>query len=116
MFVVCQLYAQIVYEIEHGEEYAFTGDREQQIVVRNSEYYETPSVVSLFEDHFRKPEAADEVMLLSPTEILIMMKEALKVNLVTQANATLIGSYLHRKGYQKGKGEKRRCYLIAKKS
>ena len=111
-----QLYAQIVYEIEHGEEYAFTGEREQQIVVRNSDYYETPGVVSLFEDHFRKPEAADEVMLLSPTEILILMKETLKVNVVTQANATLIGSYLHRKGYQKGKGEKRRCYLIARKS
>ena len=110
-----QLYAQIVYEIEHGEEYGFTGEREQQIIAQNADYYETPSVVSLFEDHFRQPMAGDEVLLMSPTQILALMKDELKVNVVTQANATLIGSYLHRKGYQKGKGEKRRCYKIGRK-
>jgi hypothetical protein len=54
--------------------------------------------------------------MMSPTEMLALMKDEQKVNVVTQANATLIGSYLHRKGYQKGKGEKRRCYQIARKS
>ena len=110
-----QLYAQIVYEIEHGEEYAFTGEREQQIIASNADYYEMPNAVSLFEDMFRQPQAGDEVLLLTPTQILSYIKEEKKTNVVTQANATILGSYLHRKGYQKGKGDKRRCYLVALK-
>ena len=111
-----QLYAQIIYEIEHGEEYAFTGEREQQIISQNSDYYEMPNVISLFEDMFRQPQGGDEVLLLSPTEILKQIKDRQKANVVTQANATLIGSYLHRKDFQKGKGEKRRCYMVALKA
>ena len=111
-----QLYAQIVEEIEQGEAYAFTGEREQQIIAQNADYYETPNVVSLFEDLFRPPQAGDEPLLLSPTEILSHIKEVRKTNVVTQSNATIIGSYLHRKGYRKGIGEKRRCYLVAMKS
>ena len=111
-----QLYAQIVEEIENGEEYAFTGEREQRIIDQNADYYETPNVVSLFEDLFRMPLAGDEPLLLSPTEILSRIKEERKTNVVTQSNATLLGSYLHRKGYRKGVGEKRRCYFVAKKS
>ena len=104
-----QLYAQIVYEIENGEEYAFTGEREQQIITQNSDYYETPNVVSLFEDHFRKPEAGDEVLLMSPTEIVT----ALKMNPENHSNVTLLGLYLRRKGYEHGDGRQRRCYKIA---
>ena len=108
-----QLYAQIVSEIEHGEEYAFTGERERQIVAGNADYYETPNVVGLFEDLFRRPQAGDEVMLLSPTEILTYIKDKKKINVVTQANATVIGSYLHRNGYQKGRGRQYRRYEVA---
>ncbi len=104
-----QLYAQTVYEIEHGEEYAFTGEREQQIVEQNADYYETPNVISLFEDLFHQPQAGDEVLLLSPTEILERIRNQKKTNVVTQANATLLGSYLHRKGYRK----QRRSYLVS---
>ena len=110
-----QLYAQIVYEIEHGGEYAFTGDREQRIIEQNADYYEVPNVIALFEDMFRQPQGGDEVLLQSPTEILERIRNQKKVNVVTQSNATLLGTYLHRKGYQKGKGEKRRCYLVAQK-
>ena len=104
-----QLYAQIVHEIENGEEYAFTGEREQQIITQNSDFYETPNVVSLFEDHFHKPEAGDEVLLMSPTEIVT----ALKMNPENHSNATLLGLYLRRKGFEHGEGRQRRCYKIA---
>ena len=104
-----QLYAQIVYEIEHGEEYAFTGEREQQIIAQNSDYYEMPNVVSLFEDRFHKPEPGDEVLLMSPTEIIT----ALKLNPENHSNVTLLGLYLRRKGFLHGEGRQRRCYKIA---
>ena len=111
-----QLYAQIVSEIDAGREYAFTGEREAAIIAQNSDYYEVPSVVSLFDDLFRQPQAGDEVLVLSPTEILSDIKAQKSVNVITQANATMIGSYLSRKGFAKGKGCDRRKYLVARRS
>ena len=104
-----QLYAQIVHEIEHGEEYAFTGEREQQIISQNSDYYEMPNVISLFEDMFHKPQGGDEVLLLSPTEIL----KKLKTDPENRANATVLGSYLRRNGFVRGDGNNRRRYKVA---
>ena len=105
-----QLYAQIVFEIEHGEEYAFKGERERLIVEQNTDYYETPNVVSLFDDHFRQPQAGDDVLLLSPTELL----GALKMDVKNQSAVTLLGNHLHRNGFQKGKGRDRRRYVVAR--
>ena len=104
-----QLYAQIVEEIENGEEYAFTGEREQQIVAQNADYYETPNVVSVFEDHYHKPTATEEVVLMSPTEII----SALKLNPANHSYATLLGLYLRRNGFERGDGRQRRLYKLA---
>ncbi len=104
-----QLYAQIVEEIENGEEYAFTGEREQQIVAQNADYYETPNVVSIFEDHYHKPTAAEEAVLMSPTEII----SALKLNPANHSYATLLGLYLRRNGFERGNGRQRRLYKLA---
>ncbi len=108
-----QLYAQIVSEIEAGEDYAFTGERENRIVEQNTEYYEMPNAVALFDDLFRKPQAGDEVLLLTPTEILTQIRDIRKVNVVSQSNATVLGGYLSRGGFVKGEGGKRRCYQVA---
>ncbi len=104
-----QLYAQIVEEIENGEEYAFTGEREQLIVAQNADYYETPNVVSIFEDHYHKPTATEEVVLMSPTEII----SALKLNPANHSYATLLGLYLRRNGFERGEGRQRRLYKLA---
>ena len=104
-----QLYAQIVSEIEQGEEYAFAGERERQIIEQNSDYYEMPNVVSLFEDHFCKPKPGDNVLLLSPTELLAK----LKMDPGNRANATTLGTYLRRQHYEKGEGNNRRRYKVA---
>ena len=104
-----QLYAQIVAEIERGEEYAFTGNREQRIQEQNRDYYEEPNVVSLFEDHYRSPRNEDEdVLLMSATELLT----ALKLDPKNRANATMLGTYLKRNGYQRGDGNDRRRYKV----
>ncbi len=105
-----QLYAQIVEEIERGEECAFTGERERRIVEQNAEYYDVPSVVSLFEDRFRKPAVGDVQLLLSPTELLA----ELKMDVKNRSNATLLGNYLRRNGYEKGEGRERRRYKVAR--
>lgn len=108
-----QLYAQICHEIEQGEEYAFTGERERQIMEQNADYYETPNVIGLFEDLFHRPQAGDEMKMMSPTEILTYIKDEKHVNVVTQSNATFLGGYLHRNGFKKGEGRQRRRYEVA---
>ena len=103
-----QLYSQIVYEIETGEDYAFTGERERQIVAQNADYYEVPNVIALFEDRFRRPLSGDQILMLSPTEIL----QELKLDFKNRSYTTLLGSYLHRNGFERGKGEQRRRYVV----
>ena len=104
-----QLYAQIVYEIEHGEEYAFKGEREQQIMAQNVDYYETPNVVSLFEDRYHRPVSGEAEVLMSPTEIV----SALKLDPSNHSNVTLLGLYLRRNGFARGEGRHRRYYKVA---
>ena len=108
-----QLYAQIISEIDAGADYAFTGERERRIQEKNAEYYETPNVVAIFQDHFQRPQAGSEVLQLSPTAILQYIKDEYKMDMVTQSNATLLGNYLSRNGFQKGSGENRRCYILS---
>ena len=101
----------LAYEVTQNAatEYAFTGEREQQIVAQNADYYETPNVVSIFEDRYHKPTAADEVVMMSPTEIL----STLKLNPENHSHATLLGLYLRRNGFERGEGRQRRLYKLA---
>ena len=94
-----QLYAQIKYDIESGRPCYFDGKREQAIIENNAQYYDTPGVLALFEDLFRQPQAGDDVLELSPTQILQMMRDKLKVNIINRSNATILGSYLRRQSF-----------------
>lgn len=111
-----QMYAQLVTEVQRGEDSYFDGERERRIVERNADYYEMPTAVQLFEDLFRRPQAGDETLWLTPTEVLHEIRERRKVNVVNQSNATLIGGYLKRNGFRKGVGIHRRAYGISLKS
>jgi predicted P-loop ATPase len=109
-----QLYAQIKEEIRRGEETYFDGEREQMIVANAAEYYDEPNVVSIFCDHFRKPQAGDEELLMTPTEILQWMHDELHINLVTHSNSVFLGNYLRREQFDRGKGRERRKYLVGR--
>ena len=111
-----QLYAQAVAEVQRGADCYFDGERERRIVERNADYYEMPTVVQLFEDLFRRPEAGDEPLWLTPTEVLQQIRERRRLNVVNQSNATLIGSYLKRNGFRKGRGMNYRKYEVGLKS
>lgn len=111
-----QLYAQLVAEVERGEDSYFDGERERRIVERNTDYYEMPTAVQLFEDLFRRPQAGDEPMWLTPTEVLQQIRERRRLNVVNQSNATLIGSYMKRNGFRKGSGVHYRQYEVSLKS
>lgn len=110
-----QLYAQIVEEIRNGEEYYFDGERERSIVLQNADYDDQPTVISMFEDLFRRPRKVDKPVYMSPTEILAALKVKYKSLNISHSTATALGSYLRRKGYEKGGTCNRRCYALAKK-
>ena len=102
--------------MQRGADCYFDDERERRIVERNADYYEMPTVVQLFEDLFRRPEAGDEPLWLMPTEVLQQIRERRRLNVVNQSNATLIGSYLKRNGFRKGRGVNYRKYEVGLKS
>lgn len=110
-----QLYAQVVEEIANGEDYYFDGERERRITERNLDYYDTPTAVQLFEDMFRKPQPGDEVLKLSPTEILDVISQRKKANVGNHTNSILLGNYLKNNGFHRGPGRERRKYDVALK-
>lgn len=110
-----QLYAQLCEEIRRGEPSYFDGERERRIVEQGADYYETPNVIMMFDDLYRKPHQGDEVLLLSPMELLTSIREACHTNVATQSNSVVLGNYLHRRGYQKGRGEQRRKYMVVRR-
>ena len=107
-----QMYAQALAEIRRGEDYYFDGERERLIMEQGTEYYETPNVISIFCDHFRKPEAGDEILKLSPSGILAYIDDTWHTKLLNQSNVCFLKNHLCREGYEKGKGRERRLYLV----
>ena len=108
-----QLYAQALAEIRRGEDYYFDGERERLIVEKGAEYYEMPNVISIFCDHFQKPQAGSEVLKMSPSAILTYIKDTWHIDLVNQSNTVLLANYLRREGYELGKGRERRQYFVS---
>ena len=107
-----QMYAQALAEIRRGEDYYFDGERERLIVEQGADYYEMPNVISIFCDHFQKPQAGSEILKLSPSGILTYIKEQWHIDLVSQSNTVTLSKYLRREGYERGKGRERRLYLV----
>lgn len=65
-----QLYAQAMYEIYHGERYWFDSEDEKIMTKNNREFEQTPAILQLFHQYFRKAEKEEEGEYLSPMEIL----------------------------------------------
>jgi hypothetical protein len=108
-----QLYAQALAEIRRGEDSYFDGERERLIVEMGAEYYEMPDVVSIFCDHFCKPVAGSETLLMRPSEIITYIRDKWHINLVNHSNSVELGTYLRKEGYERGKGKDRRRYYVS---
>jgi hypothetical protein len=108
-----QLYAQALAEIRRGEDSYFDGERERLIVEMGAEYYEMPDVVSIFCDHFCKPVAGSETLLMRPSEIITYIHNKWHINLVSHSNSVELGTYLRQEGYERGKGKDRRRYYVS---
>lgn len=65
-----QLYAQAMYELEHGERYWFDQADEKIMIENNREFEQNPPEEQLFFRHFRAAEPEEEGEWLSPVEIM----------------------------------------------
>lgn len=65
-----QLYAQAMYELDHGERYWFDQTDEQIMTENNREFEQVPAEEQLFYKYFRPAEEKEEGEWLSPAEIL----------------------------------------------
>lgn len=65
-----QLYAQAMYELEHGERYWFDRTEEKIMMEHNREFEQIPPEEQLFFRYFRAARSDDEGEWLSPAEIM----------------------------------------------
>lgn len=65
-----QLYAQAMYELEHGERYWFDEKDEKIMIENNREFEQNPPEEQLFFRHFRTAALEEEGEWLSPVEIM----------------------------------------------
>lgn len=69
-----QLYAQAVYELDHGERYWFDEEEERIMTENNREFEQVSLEEQLFYRYFRPAEGEEEGIWLSPAEILEEIK------------------------------------------
>lgn len=69
-----QLYAQAVYELDHGERYWFDEEEERIMTENNREFEQVSLEEQLFYRYFRPVEGEEEGIWLSPAEILEEIK------------------------------------------
>lgn len=76
-----QLYAQAMYELDHGERYWFDQSDEQIMTEHNREFEQTSPEEQLFHRYFRIAQADEEGEWLSPAEILNRLKKRTSIPL-----------------------------------
>ena len=83
-----QLYAQAMYELEHGERYWFDREDEKVMMENNREFEQVPPEEQLFFRYFRAATSEEEGEWLSPAEIMedIQSKSAIPMS-VKRVNA-----------------------------
>ena len=70
-----QLYAQLKAELQAGERFWFTSEEERDIQMNNRMFYKHSPEEDVFFRCFRLPEAGEECVLLSPTEIYCRLQK-----------------------------------------
>lgn len=76
-----QLYAQAMYEVEHGERYWFDASEEKVMTENNREFEQTPLEEQLFYRYFRAAKEDETGEWLSPAEILEDIKRNSAISL-----------------------------------
>ena len=96
-----QLYAQLLYEVAHGERYWLTKEEEQALMHHNLQYQRLNGLGEMLLSLYRRPEGGEEGQWIPLKNISASLKEAFK-SAYKEEPGTLekIGNFLNRPEYK----------------
>ena len=96
-----QLYAQLLYEVAHGERYWLTKDEEQALMHHNLQYQRLNGLGEMLLSLYRRPEGGEEGQWIPLKNISASLKDAFK-SAYKEEPGTLekIGNFLNRPEYK----------------
>ena len=95
-----QLYAQLMYEIRHGERYWLTKDEERALMEHNLQYQRLNGLGEMLMGVIQKPRADEEGRWMDLKELSALLKAHFKGYKEDASSFQKIGSYLNRPEYK----------------
>ena len=96
-----QLYAQLLHEIRHGEDYWLTKEQERQLMQHNLQYQQLNGLGEMLMSLLQKPKDDDkEAQWMSLKDISDLLKEHFSSYKVDEGTFIKIGNYLSRPEYR----------------
>ncbi|MBR1879531.1 MAG: DUF3874 domain-containing protein [Prevotella sp.] len=96
-----QLYAQLLYEVAHGERYWLTKEEEQALMHHNLQYQRLNGLGEMLLSLYRRPEGDEEGRWLSLKDISARLKQAFRSSYKEESGTfEKIGNFLNRPEYK----------------
>ena len=96
-----QLYAQLLYEVAHGERYWLTKEEEQALMHHNLQYQRLNGLGEMLRSLYRRPEGDEEGRWLSLKDISARLKQAFRSSYKEESGTfEKIGNFLNRPEYK----------------
>lgn len=108
-----QLYAQAMYELEHGERYWFDEQDELIMTENNREFEQVPAEEQLFYKYFRPAGEEEEGEWLSPAEILEEIQKNSKLS-ISGKKVSVFGRILQKQGVRSRRTRRETEYCVVR--
>lgn len=108
-----QLYAQAMYELDHGERYWFDQNDERIMTENNREFEQVPAEEQLFYRYFRPAEEKEEGEWLSPAEILEEIQRNSKLP-ISGKRVSVFGRILQKHGVRSRRTRRGTEYCVVR--
>ncbi len=95
-----QLYAQLMYEIQHGERYWLSKEEERALMEHNLQYQRLNGLGEMLMAVIQKPRYEEEGLWMSLPELSALLKKHFKNYKEEEGTFVKIGSYLNRPEYK----------------
>lgn len=108
-----QLYAQAMYELEHGERYWFDRHDEQIMIEHNREFEQVPPEEQLFYHYFRPAREEEAGEWLSPAEILEEIQRHSAIP-ISAKRVSVFGRILQKHGVRSKRVQRGTVYCVVR--
>lgn len=109
-----QLYAQVMYEVRHGEKCYLSGEEEADMQEYNKAYYQEKPLETLVDNFFTIPTEGQESKCYTALEALNIIKETAKDIETNYKTVQQLGKILTQKGYERHRMTRGWVYRLAR--